>query len=149
MLHLVHNLYLHQHFENLKLYSIDPFNEYRDWNGNCLSNIELKSWYNAAEERLLPYKDRWVHYNSFSDDAVNNFEDNSFDFIFIDGLHEYNQVLRDCRNYWPKIKSGGIFSGHDYKVISGVKRAVDEFALEVNSSVQYLAKNDVWWWRKK
>lgn len=140
--------YLLANLKNLTLHTIDPFQEYKDWNGNHLSASELHCCYMNVKEKLSPYEDRWVHYNTFSDAAVNSFENDCFDFIFIDGLHEYDQVLKDCINYWPKIKCGGIFAGHDYDVIPAVKRAVDEFALTVNSCVQYLAKNDVWWWRK-
>ena len=82
-----------------------------------------------------------------SDAAVNNFENESLDFVWIDGLHQYNQVLKDCRNYWPKLKKGGLFCGHDYKVIPGVNKAVDEFAAEINVTVLTTIK-DVWYWYK-
>ena len=71
----------------------------------------------------------------FSEDAVSLFEDESIDFIYIDGCHTYEAVKRDLNNYFPKIKIGGIIAGHDYVDpgpdkpihIGGVKTAVDEF----------------------
>jgi len=36
------------------------------------------------------------------------------DFIFIDDDHSYE----DFCNYYPKVKSGGIFHGHDYSLES-------------------------------
>ena len=70
-----------------------------------------------------------------------------YDFIFIDGLHSYEQVLKDCKNYYSKIKTGGIFSGHDYNTIEGVNRAVNEFAFSVGKTIKQ-TKNDVWYWIK-
>ena len=37
----------------------------------------------------------------------------TFDFVFIDANHQYSFVSQDIKNYMPKVKSGGIFSGHD------------------------------------
>lgn len=53
-----------------------------------------------------------------------------FDFVFIDGDHEYNAVKRDIEMYSQLVKSGGWVVGHDYyeceSIHPGVKRAVDE-----------------------
>lgn len=133
----------------LKLYGIDPYLAYQDWYpGGFISQQSNDQKYDKMRQRLSPFGDRWKHYRITSDDAVPLFADESMDFIFIDGLHEYEQVLKDCRNYYAKIKSGGLFSGHDYKVIAGVGRAVDEFAAEVGATVNYLPDNDVWYWIK-
>lgn len=132
---------------DLTLYTIDPLSEYIDWNGNVLySDGDVA--YHKINSLLSPFQDRWIHYRETSDKALERFEDNKFDFVFIDGLHEYEQVLLDCKNYWNKIKSGGIFSGHDFKVIECVGRAVREFSNVVKSDINYLPKNDVWWWYK-
>jgi precorrin-6B methylase 2 len=49
--------------------------------------------------------------------AASKFSDASFDFVFIDGNHQYLQVLRDIDAWWPKVKSGGVLSGHDCEFI--------------------------------
>jgi hypothetical protein len=87
-------------------------------------------------------------YRDLSDNIVDQFEDNSLDFIFIDGLHTYEQVLKDCRNYYSKVKNGGLFSGHDYRVIDAVNKAVNEFSSEVNINQIYETQVDVWYWFK-
>ena len=51
---------------------------------------------------------------TLSSDAVEIFEDESIDFIFIDGNHSYEYVLEDLENYYPKVKIGGILCGDDY-----------------------------------
>ena len=53
--------------------------------------------------------------------------------IFIDAAHDYESVKADLNNFYPKLKSSGIFAGHDYGEKScGVGRAVDEFVKENN-----------------
>ena len=42
------------------------------------------------------------------------YEDESLDFVFIDAGHLYHEVIADMNAWYPKVKSGGIFSGHDY-----------------------------------
>jgi len=65
-------------------------------------------------------------------DVVNKYEDESIDFCFIDGSHEYEDVKKDIEAYLPKVKSGGILAGHDYdKIWDGVIRGVDEVLGEV------------------
>jgi len=62
-----------------------------------------------------------------SDDAVNDFKDESFDFIYIDGIHQYENVLRDIKNYLPKVKKGGVIGGHDFGPSwPGIEKAVTE-----------------------
>ena len=49
------------------------------------------------------------------------------DLIFIDADHSYEWVKRDINALYPKVRSGGILSGHDYGNENiGVKKAVDE-----------------------
>lgn len=46
--------------------------------------------------------------------ASKEFADESLDFCFLDASHEYNDVLNDLNSWYPKVKPGGIFAGHDY-----------------------------------
>ena len=77
------------------------------------------------------------------------FEDGELDFVFIDGEHSYEAAKADIKAWWPKVRSGGLFVGHDYdrQRFPGVCRAVDEFretrAVEVEMrghGVWYVAK---------
>lgn len=40
--------------------------------------------------------------------------DEALSFCYIDGDHFNPVVKQDLDNYWPKVKNGGIFAGHDY-----------------------------------
>jgi len=65
-----------------------------------------------------------------------SYEDNSIDFLFIDGSHEYEDVKKDLVAWFPKIKQGGLIAGHDYTDDwKSVKNAVDEFGFENNLKV--------------
>lgn len=137
--------YLLKTRQDLFLYCVDPYLTYIDWNGNNLNDREdvLKKFCDT----MKPYKNRYKLLRMKSDDAVDQFLDNSVDFVFIDGLHEYEQTLKDCQNYWSKVKDGGLFCGHDYKTIPGVNRSVNEFAGSINKTV-LTTVNDVWYYFK-
>ena len=130
----------------LVLHGVDPYVPYCDWNGgHTLGKNDTAE--HQAYEKLNKYGNRFILHKLTSDDAVDAFMDESFDFIFIDGLHTYEQVLNDCKNYYKKLKPNGLFSGHDYNVISNVKKAVNEYAVEVNKKIEQ-TETDVWYWYK-
>lgn len=54
-------------------------------------------------------------FNMSSDSSSIFIKDNRLDFLFIDGNHIYKQTKNDIDNYLPKVKYGGIISGHDYE----------------------------------
>jgi len=47
-------------------------------------------------------------------EAAQKFEDNSLDFVYIDGDHSM-EFLFDLYAWTPKVKIGGMVSGHDFK----------------------------------
>lgn len=60
------------------------------------------------------------------------FEDNSLDVVFIDADHQYESVKKDITNWLPKVRKGGILSGHDYRPGNTVAKAVDEVLKDKN-----------------
>jgi len=48
-----------------------------------------------------------------SEQASKIFADGIADLIFIDGDHRYKPFAKDLDVWWPKVKEGGIFCGHD------------------------------------
>ena len=63
----------------------------------------------------------------FSYNVVDTLSDQSYDFIYIDGGHSYEDVKQDILLTLPKLKQGGIIAGHDYNPdYEGVIRAVNE-----------------------
>jgi len=41
-------------------------------------------------------------------------DDNSLDFVFVDGNHSFMGLVKDVGAYWNKLKDGGIMGAHDY-----------------------------------
>ena len=60
-----------------------------------------------------------------SEAAVELYEDNTLDFVLIDGSHEYELVKKDLTNWLAKLKPGAMLAGDDYEW-PGVKQAVNE-----------------------
>lgn len=61
------------------------------------------------------------------------YEDNSLDFVTIDGDHSYEGCMADLVNFWPKLKVGGELAIHDmnHPHIPEVARAVNDFMATV------------------
>lgn len=59
--------------------------------------------------------------------ASKKYQDNSIDFVFIDGSHDYKSVKLDISSWITKVKIGGIIAGHDYDCWKNVRKAVDDF----------------------
>lgn len=68
-----------------------------------------------AEDRLRPYTkaNRCVIMPVNSEEALQSFDDNSLDFVYIDGNHEYKHILNDLNWWYPKLHKGGFLFGHD------------------------------------
>lgn len=130
-----------------KVYAIDSWTSYMDWWGQVTQNM-VDSWRNDAMDLLKPYMDKIEILEMDSVKAANHISDHSLDYIFIDGDHSYQAVVRDLDNYWNKVKSGGIFAGHDWN-LSDVNRAVNEFRQKNNitSEIKFTESN-VWFWYK-
>lgn len=72
-------------------------------------------------------------YREYTRNAVLNFEDRFFDWIYVDADHRYKQVLEDLTLYESKLKLNGFFVGDDYYMDKDrfgkveVKKAVKNF----------------------
>ena len=131
----------------LILHGVEPYSAYTDWNNVRYSEEVKEKEYQDLLKLIDHNAARYTHHRKTSDDAVSDFEDDSFDFIFIDGIHTYEQVIKDCHNYYPKLREGGLFCGHDMTAIAGVGKAVREFTASIGKQIS-LAKQDVWYFYK-
>lgn len=60
-----------------------------------------------------------------SRDFYKRFFNETFDLVFVDGDHDMPIVQLDMENFWPKVKVGGVFCGHDYEYPNDVAKAVN------------------------
>lgn len=112
--------------KNIEFYAVDHF----------LGSPELMADNDIVNGTLLerttktlePVKSVVQIYPYKSLDAAKMFADESLDFVYVDGAHEYDDVKADIEAWLPKVKKGGIIAGDDYGVgiHPDVKRVVDE-----------------------
>lgn len=82
-------------------------------NDNQNDQEELDRMYNFLTE-FYKNDNRVEFIREFSVIAAEKFQDNYFDFVYIDADHTYEAVIKDLRAWYPKVKIGGIIGGHDY-----------------------------------
>jgi predicted O-methyltransferase YrrM len=112
--------------------AIDPFINDYDPNDVTCQFMYLTEVYNTFKSNIFHYPNI-KHIREISDEAHERIEDKSLDFVYIDGLHTYEQVLNDIKNYLPKIKDGGFIGGHDYSPNwQGVVNAINESFSEID-----------------
>tara|TARA_B100000768_G_scaffold4770_1_gene5908 strand:- start:1896 stop:2570 length:675 start_codon:yes stop_codon:yes gene_type:complete len=102
---------------NGKLYMVDPW---RPLGGDYIdktNHAHHDSIYQDAINSIKGYENRAIMIRALSEEAIDLFEDNSLDFVYIDANHGYSYVKQDLELWWPKLKSGGIMSGHDFIMV--------------------------------
>lgn len=63
-------------------------------------------------------------------EAVSQFADASLDMIYIDGDHSEEGCYADLEAWYPKLKPGGVFFGHDCTPNEGVRKALTRFVVQ-------------------
>lgn len=126
-----------------KLYLIDP------WVGKIHSGDKDGKVYEFIddgdvfyEKELIPkYKndDRVILVKKTSG-ILRNFDDNFFDWAYVDGNHSYLGVTHDLEILRQKVKKNGIIMGHDYKIPNyySVVKAVNNFCKKYKLKINYL-----------
>jgi hypothetical protein len=130
-----------------KIHCIDPYLPYMDWIGP-VTQEDVDLYLDITLKNFEPHKDKIVFYKDTSDNCVSKFSNEQFDYVFIDGDHSYEGVKKDLNNYYSKVKTGGVFSGHDINLQS-VQQAVREFREQnlITNQIQFTDVN-VWYWVK-
>ena len=132
--------FLLKSFPTLKLLSVDPYKAYHEYDQPRMNQAEA-----TALDRLSPFGERSVRLKMTSHTVASQIPDESLDFVFIDADHTYDAVKEDIAAWYPKVRLGGLFCGHDY-LWDGVKKAVNEFS-EMKSLNGFYSpqESDVWW----
>jgi predicted O-methyltransferase YrrM len=116
------------------LYLVDPWMHFESGYEDH-DNVSQASQDSLYADVVARFRDKPnVHIvRKTSVDAAKDFSDGSIDWVYIDANHSYESTSEDLSIWWPKVRSGGLFSGDDYMdgvvghTLFGVKRAVDEF----------------------
>ena len=101
----------------------------------------------TAKTIMEKYGDRVHFMRTTSDEAASYRMDETADFVYIDGLHDYGNISRDIELWYPKVKPGGIIAGHDYHPdLPDVIRAVDEFRERTGIEIFLTEDKMQSWW---
>lgn len=136
-----------------KYFMVDPWKRqssevYRE----KTDGVNYDRWYEECLE-LSKQDPRVALIRAMSVDAAPLIPDGSLDFVYIDGNHAGRNVLEDMDAWWPKVKNGGLFSGHDcYDATDSghfceVQTAVTRWMKE-HQLTFYVTPCTSWWHRK-
>ena len=121
----------------LVLYGVDPYTTYSDYQDYALDST-MRRIKGEAHERLDKYP-TYQFVEKFSMDAVQDFDDNSLDFVYIDANHADPWVTQDVTEWAKKVRPGGVVSGHDYARVRSIGNRYDV----VNALNRYAKDNDI------
>jgi len=124
---------IHNSKKNIEFYCVDTWKGSEEHIG--LDILKEDGLYKEFVKNIDPVSHIIKPIRMPSIEASAKFEDNSLDFVFIDAAHDYESVKDDIKHWYPKVKTGGIFSGHDYWDGTTVQQAVDEWARENNKNI--------------
>lgn len=106
---------------------IDPWLDGKGYDENDIASQRMSDEIEKQFDNRLSRFDNYSKMKDFSYNVADNFEDESLDFVYIDGEHTYKGVKKDIELFMPKVKNGGFIGGHDYKPKwKGVMEAVNE-----------------------
>lgn len=127
-----------------RLYCVDPWLPYEGHNAGAVFSTkpDADNHYREAMKRILPHYEKVKILEMSSKEAAEQVPDESLDFVFIDADHSLKAVTEDLNLWWPKVKTGGIFSGHDWTFFD-VAEAVRRF-LHGSEKWPAIGPNDMW-----
>ena len=108
-----------------------------------LQDIDM---FKVFTENMKPVEGYYNAIRKTSTEAFSSYEDESLEFVMIDGDHSQSAVENDITNWLPKIKSGGLLAGDDYGD-AGV-RAACENLLANNSEGEFSYWTTKWFFNK-
>jgi hypothetical protein len=107
--------------------------------GNRLENIVKEKFAKEIESRQV------ILNKGLSTEVLPQFEDNYFDWVYIDTAHDYHTTAQELAICCKKVKEEGMIAGHDFSMGNwiegykyGVIEAVYEFCAKYDWEILYL-----------
>lgn len=139
---------------NCRLYGIDKWHAQNSMNGILKKDWNKKDWdkyiniqkycYDTLNKLINKY-----NYNitliqledtGLTDNAAHHFQNNSIDFIHIDGDHSYIAVTSDLESYFCKMKKNGIMWFDDW-AWTETKKAITDFCKKNKKNINIINQN--------
>jgi hypothetical protein len=118
------------------LYGVDPYKPYVDiiWgedNSMIVDEDKINHIRILALSNIMATgkQDKVLFIEDTSENAVDLIKDEELDFIFVDSYLNQKQATEELYRWYNKVKSGGLFCGHDFDAIKDV---VEDFRLHNN-----------------
>jgi len=121
----------------LKIYAIDPWQPYEGAGRTQKNKARQDFLYGHTQRYLDTYikNGQCLLIRETSMNALKFFDNESLDFVYIDGDHRFRYIAEDIYEWSFKVKKNGIISGHDYfctdptanNVICQVKPIIDAY----------------------
>lgn len=143
---------------NLKLICVDPWRAYGPPEAITRRNQwKMEHYYNHCVKTLSPFGTEFMRTTSI--EASKIVPDSSLDFVYIDAMHDFDNVMVDIILWSRKVRTGGIVSGHDYAQLYdfGVMQAVHAYMKAHSITSYYITQPDYdygasvpsWFWVKR
>lgn len=117
------------------LHCVDPYQHqpgFRDLLNQEQSRME--GTYREALKRLAPWiGERCFLHREYSVEQAKLMAPQQFDWVYIDALHDYQNVRADLEAWAPLVRKGGVLAGHDYLQIPSSPHTATTF--EVKAAV--------------
>jgi len=135
--------FIKRHAPNIeKMYLIDPWKSIDGWTDIANASQEVMDLRYQLVKAMFP-TDTILRMTSV--EAAPKVNDGELDFVYLDARHDYMSIKEDINLWYPKVKNGGIFSGHDYDLQHpGVVSAVHEFINEHGIDLTIFAEDQIW-----
>lgn len=97
-----------ENIPGLELLCVDPWKRY----AGRETDARMERKYQRAQNKLKDYNVTFVR--STSQLAAAQLPIRSLDFVYIDALHDFDNVMLDIILWTPKVRTDGIVAGHDF-----------------------------------
>ena len=140
---------IHGHYEYLgECYCVDCWEGSLDWSEEARKKAIEENVYGLFISNMERLGIKVQMLKGLSTEMAVNFSEEELGLVFIDASHDFDSVWSDLECYFPKVKSGGIISGHNYDSHGDVKKAVDKFLGEKDLKPE-MGTGSIWHATKK
>ena len=127
------------------------------WTGSDEQEHKDMDWVDVERvyDSRIAFRPNVIKYKMTSTEYLKSLEEPTFDFIYIDGDHTAEGVLKDAVLAWRLLKPGGIIAFDDYLwedprgIAYQPKWSIDTFVAIVKDNSEILISNSQVWLKKK
>lgn len=98
-----------------RYYMIDPWRNLPDWRKPMNKPDQVFAHvFDEAMEQTKPWEDKRVVLRGKTTEVIDQLEDESLDFVYVDGDHTLRGIAVDLIKCFPKVRVGGCIAGDDF-----------------------------------